>query len=106
MKSLQQDEIGAALDAVDAGYARLRAACSDSVGNAFRVDVAERLERQHRLNRAQMYHIVGELIEPPDGPDDPDLPRGTVISTLLGQRLRLTNADLKRRLTIAARIRP
>ncbi|HKV19136.1 MAG TPA: hypothetical protein VJR50_08880 [Mycobacterium sp.] len=35
MKSLQQAEIGAALDAVDAGYARLRAACSDSVGNAW-----------------------------------------------------------------------
>ena len=87
MKSLQQEEIGAALDAVDAGYARLRTACSDSVGNAFRVDLAERLERQHRINRGLMYRVFGELIEPPDGPDDPDLPAGTVISKLLWQRL-------------------
>ncbi len=106
MKSLQQEEIGAALDAVDAGYARLRAACSDSVGNAFRVDVAERLERQHRVNRGLMYRFFGELIEPPDGPDDPDLPAGTVISKLLWQRLRITSADIKHRISIAARIRP
>ena len=106
MKSLQQEEIGAALDAVDAGYARLRAACSDSVGNAFRVDVAERLERQHRINRGLMYRVFGELIEPPDGPDDPDLPAGTVISKLLWQRLRITSADIKHRIAIAARIRP
>src|SRR6185312_1256865 len=104
--SLQQDEVRDALDAVDAGYARLRAACSDSVGNAFRVDVAERLERQHRVNRGQMYRFFGELIEPPDGPDDPDLPAGTVISKLLWQRLRITTAEVKRRVAIAARIRP
>ena len=106
MKPLQQEEIGAALDAVDAGYARLRAACSDSVGNAFRVDVAERLERQHRINRGLMYRVFGELIDPPDGPDDPDLPAGTVISKLLWQRLRISTADIKRRMTVAARIRP
>jgi hypothetical protein len=104
--NLQQDEIGAALDAVDAGYARLHAACSDSVGNAFRVQVADRLERQHRVNRAHMYRFFGELIEPPDGPDDPDLPAGTVISKLLWQRLRITSADIKRRIAVAARIRP
>ena len=68
---IQRDEIRAALDAVDAGYSRLRSACSDSVGNAFRVEVAERLERQHRVNRGLMYRFFGELIEPPDGPDDP-----------------------------------
>ena len=102
----QRDEIRAALDAVDAGYARLRAACSDSVGNAFRVEVAERLERQHRINRGQMYRFFGELIEPPDGPDDPDLPAGTVIAKLLWQRLRITTAEIKRRMAIAARIRP
>ncbi len=104
--SLQQEEIGAALAAVDAGYARLRAACSDSVGNAFRVDLAERLERQHRLNRGLMYRVFGELVEPPDGPDDPDLPAGTVISKLVWQRLRITSADIKRRIAVAARIRP
>ena len=94
----QRDEIRAALDAVDAGYARLRAACSDSVGNAFRVEVAERLETQHRINRGQMYRFFGELIEPPDGPDDPDLPAGTVISKLLWQRLRITTGEVQRRM--------
>ena len=93
----QRDEIRAALDAVDAGYARLRAACSDSVGNAFRVEMAERLETQHRVNRGLMYRIFGELIEPPDGPEDPELPAGTVISKLLWQRLRITTAEIKRR---------
>src|SRR6478609_6576909 len=102
----QRDEVRAALDAVDAGYSRLRAACSDSVGNAFRVDLAERLERQHRINRGLMYRVFGELIEPPDGPDDPDLPAGTVISKLLWQRLRITSADITHRIAIAARIRP
>ncbi len=104
--SYQQEEIRAALDAVDAGYARLRATCSASVGNAFRVEVAERLERQNRINRGQMYRVFGDLIDPPDGPDDPDLPAGTVISKLLWQRLRITTAEVHRRLRIAARIRP
>src|SRR4029079_1467038 len=90
----QRDEIRAALDAVDAGYARLRAASSDSVGNAYRVEVAGRLARQPRVKRGLMYRVFGELIEPPDGPDDPDLPAGTVISKLLWQRLRITSADI------------
>ena len=93
MRSQQQAEIGAALDAVDAGYAQLRAACSDSVGNGYRLNIAERLERQHRLNRGQMYRFFGELVDPPDGPDDPDLPRGTVISKALWQRLRITRRE-------------
>jgi hypothetical protein len=104
--SSQQDEIRAALDAVDGGYARLRAACSDSVGNAFRVEVAERLEAQHRINRGQSYRFFGELVDPPDGPDDPDLPAGTVMSKLLWQRLRITTGEVKRRIRLAARIRP
>jgi hypothetical protein len=102
----QRDEIRAALDAVDAAHARLRAARSDCVGNAFRVQVAQRLETQHRINRALMYRLFGELIEPPDGPDDPELPAGTVISKLLWQRLRITTTEVTRRCRIAARIRP
>ncbi len=102
----QRDEIRAALDAVDAAHIRLRAACSDSVGNAFRAEVAQRLETQHRVNRGLMYRIFGELLEPPDGPDDPDLPAGTVISKLLWQRLHITTAEIQRRIRVAARIRP
>jgi len=106
MTGTQQDEIRAALDAIDAGYARLRAACSDTVGNAFRVNVAERLETQCRINRGQMYRFFGELAEPPDGPDDPALPPGAVISKLLWQRLRITAGDVKDRMKTAVRIRP
>src|SRR4051794_13505034 len=102
----QREEIRAALDAVDAGYSRLRAACSDSVGNAFRVEVAERLETQHRVNPGQLYRFSGAPIDPPDGPHDPALPAGTVISKLLRQRLRLPPAELNPRVAIAARIRP
>ena len=102
----QQDEIRAALDAVDSGYARLRAACSDNVGNAFRVEVAERLETQHRVNRGQSYRFFGELIDPPDGPDDPGLPAGTVMSKLLWQRLGINIGEVHRRIRVAARIRP
>ncbi len=70
-----REEIRAALDDVDAAHARLRAVGSDVVGNAFRVEVAERLETQHRVNRGLMYRFVGEIIDPPDGPDDPSCPR-------------------------------
>ncbi len=68
------------------------------MGNAFRVEVAQRLETQHRINRGLMYRFFGELIDPPDGPDDPDLPAGTVISKLLWQRLRITTAEVRRRM--------
>ena len=39
-----REEILAALDAVDAAYSVLRKTSSVLVGNAFRVDAAERLE--------------------------------------------------------------
>ena len=97
----QRDEIRAALDAVDAAYARLRSECSDSVGNAFRVEVTERLEHQNRVNRGQMYRYFGEIAEPPDGPDDPNLPAGTVISKLLWQRLRIATGEVHRRFRAA-----
>ena len=101
-----REEIRAALDDVDAAHARLRAVGSDVVGNAFRVEVAERLETQHRINRGLMYRFVGEIIDPPDGPDDPGLPAGTVMGKLLWQRLRISTGEIRRRMRIAARIRP
>jgi Domain of unknown function (DUF222) len=99
-------EIDAALDAVDAAHARLRAACSDVVGNGFRVAVTQRLETQHRTNRGLMYRYFSEIAEPIDGPDDPALPAGTVTCKLLWQRLRITPGEVQRRFRIAARIRP
>ncbi len=104
--SSSQDEIRAALDAVEAAHGRLRVTCSDAVGNAFRVEVCERLEAQRRVNRGLMYRLVGELVEPPDGPADPDLPAGTVMSKLLWQRLRITPGEVRRRMGVAARIGP
>ena len=101
-----RDEIRTALDAVDAAYARLRAVSSDVVGNGFRVEVTERLETQDRVNRGLMYRFFGEIVEPVDGPDDPALPAGTVMSKLLWQRLRITPGEVRRRLRVAARIRP
>ena len=76
------------------------------MGNAFRVEVAERLETQDRVNRGLMYRFVGEIVDPPDGPDDPGLPAGTVMCKLLWQRLRITPGEVRRRMRIAARIRP
>lgn len=58
------------------------------------------------VNRGLMYRFVGELVEPPDGPADPDLPAGTVMGKLLWQRLRITPGEVRRRLGVAARIRP
>jgi hypothetical protein len=41
--STPQDEIRTALDAVDAGYVHLRAACSELVRNGFRVEISDHL---------------------------------------------------------------
>jgi hypothetical protein len=40
---------------------------SDVVGNDFRIDVAERLETQERINHGLMYRFFGEIADPPDG---------------------------------------
>ena len=39
------------LDTIDAALARLRQCCTDEVGTAFRIELAERLEHQERLQR-------------------------------------------------------
>jgi hypothetical protein len=53
-------------DQVDAAYAEMRALSSDEVGNEFRVELAERLETQDRINRGLMYRIFGQIADPPD----------------------------------------
>lgn len=98
--------IRADLALIDDAQARLRSADTDLVGNAFRVEVAEHLELQHRVNRGLSYRIFGEIADPADGPDDPRLPADTKINDLLWARLRITRAELRRRFRIAARIRP
>lgn len=98
--------IRADLDIIDAAHARLRAADTDLVGNAFRIDMAERLETQQRVNRGLSYRAFGEIADPTDGPDDPALPADIKVRDLLWQRLRITRGEVQRRFRIAARIRP
>lgn len=91
----------ALLDTVDDAYAQMRALSSDEVGNAFRVELAERLECQDRVNRGLMYRVFGEIADPPD--ELGCLPR---IVDSLWARLRLSPAEIKRRMKVAKLIRP
>ncbi|MGH3593008.1 MAG: DUF222 domain-containing protein, partial [Pseudonocardiaceae bacterium] len=99
-------QVRADLDLIDAAQARLRSAGTDLVGNAFRIEVAERLEDQDRVNRGLSYRMFGEIAEPVDGPDDPALPTEVKVRDLLWARLRITRGEIQRRFRIAARIRP
>jgi len=96
-----REEILAALDAVDAAYSVLRETSSVLVGNAFRVDAAERLEAQERTNRGLMYRFFGEIADPPDESGSTAATRAA-----LWKRLRITPAEITRRFRLAARIRP
>lgn len=96
-----QARIGAALDVIDSAHNALRQTSTDVVGNAFRVEVAERLETQHRTNRGLMYRIFGEIADPPDGPGVLPSVRG-----VLWARLRITPQEITRRFKLAVRIRP
>ncbi|TDH44098.1 HNH endonuclease, partial [Mycobacterium eburneum] len=82
------------------------AADTDLVGNAFRVEMADRLETQHRLNRGLSYRVFGEIADPADGPLDPALPPALSIQDLLWKRLRIPRPEIRRRFRLAARICP
>ena len=99
-------QIRADLDLIDAAQARLRSADTDLVGNGFRVEVAQRLETQDRVNRGLSYRMFGEIADPLDGPDDPALPGEVAMGDLLRSKLRITAGEIKRRFRVAARIRP
>src|SRR5579875_1579963 len=86
-------QIRADLERVDAAYARLRETCTDLVGNAFRVELAERLETLNRVNRGLSYRVFGEIADPTDGPDDAALPAEVSTRHLLASRLRITSAE-------------
>jgi hypothetical protein len=96
-----RERIKSALDAIDAGHDLLRDTPSDLVGNTFRVDVAERLETQDRVNRGLMYRFFAEIADPPDE-------AGSIaqMRSALWSRLRLTPNEITRRFRLAARIRP
>jgi hypothetical protein len=99
-------DVRADLALIGAAYARLRASCTDLVGNAFRVEMAERLEDLGRTSRGLSYRVFGEIADPPDGPDDPALGADVSVRRLLCSRLRITSAEAKRRFRVAARICP
>lgn len=94
------------LEVIDAAYVRMRATCTDRVGNAFRVEMADRLETLDRINRGLSYRLFGEIADPVDGPDDPALPDDMSMRRVLCARLRITSAEAKRRFRVAVRIRP
>jgi hypothetical protein len=96
-----RERINSALDAIDAAHDLLRETPSDLVGNTFRVDVAERLETQDRVNRGLMYRFFAEIADPPDEAGSIALMR-----SVLWARLRITPNEITRRCTLAVRIRP
>ena len=68
--------VRADLAVIDAAQDRLRSTCTDLAGNAFRIEVAERLEKQQRTNRGLSYRMFGEVAAPVDSHEDPRLPAG------------------------------
>jgi hypothetical protein len=96
-----REQFRALLDQVDDAYAQMREASSDEVGNVFRIEMAERLEAQVRVNRGLMYRVFGQLADPPD--ESGSAP-GWVQN--LAARLRVTPAEVKRRVKVAVRILP
>jgi hypothetical protein len=96
--------VGADLDAIDAALARLRETSTNMVGNAFRVDVAARLETQLRINRGLSYRVFAELADPPDGDDRPAKAPGVKLRDVLAHRLRIVPAEVARRFKVASRI--
>src|SRR4051812_1157600 len=93
------------LDVIDAALDRLRATSTDMVGNAFRVQVVERLETQHRLNRGLSYRLFGEMADPPDGDERPVTSGpGVRLRDVLASPLHLTTSEVRRRFRVAARL--
>jgi Domain of unknown function (DUF222) len=88
-------------DQVDAAYAEMRTLSSDGVGSEFRIELGERLETQERTNRALMYRMFGEIADPPD-----EVGYAPVLADKLCARLRVAPKEIKRRMKVAARIRP
>ena len=96
-----RERFRALADQVEFAYAEMRCRSSDEVGNEFRAEMAERLETQERSNRGLMYRVFGEIADPPD--QTATVP--AVVNSLAG-RLRIAPREVKRRMKVAARIRP
>ncbi len=91
----------ALLDQVDGAYREMGELSTDEVGNRYRVEMAERLETQERLNRGLMYRVFGQIADPPEETAMvPDM-----IQRLCA-RLRIPPREIKRRFKLAAKIGP
>ena len=104
-----RERFRALADQVDAAYDEMRALSSAEVGNEFRVELAERLETLgappacggERTNRGRMYRVFEEMADPPD-----EAAMAPVLVNSLAARLRIPPREVKRRMKVAARIRP
>ena len=96
-----RERFRALADQVDAAYAEMRGLSSDHVGTAFRTELAERLETQERTNRGLMYRMFGQIADPPD-----EAGMAPVLGNSLAARLRIAPREVRRRMKMAARIRP
>ena len=61
-----RERLCALLLQVDVAYREMRELSCDEVGTAFRVELAQRLEAQERVNRGLMYRVFGQIADPPD----------------------------------------
>ena len=96
-----RERLCALLLQVDVAYREMRELSCDEVGTAFRVELAQRLEAQERVNRGLMYRVFGQIADPPDeAAMVPD-----VVQRLCA-RLRIPPREVKRRVKFAAKIRP
>jgi hypothetical protein len=96
-----RERFGQLRDQVDAAYTEMRELSCDEVGNAFRVEMAEWLETQERINRGVMYRMFGQIAEPPD-----ETAMAPVLVNNLAARLRIPPREVKRRMKVAARLAP
>jgi hypothetical protein len=96
-----RERFGSLLDRVDAAYREMNELPCDAVGNGYRVEMAERLETQERLNRALMYRVFGHIADPLDEPA-----MVPAVKQRLSARLRIPVREVTRRFKLAARITP
>ncbi len=94
-----RERFRALLDQVDDAYGQMRELSSDEVGSVFRVEMAERLDTQERVNRGLMYRVFGQLADPPDE-------TAPVLAQGVSARLRIPPNEVKRRMKVAQRISP
>src|SRR5262245_32647801 len=96
-----RERFRALADQVDAVHAEMRELSSDVVGTELRVELAERLEFQERINRGLMYRFFGAIADPPD-----EAAMVPAVVNSVAARLRIPPTEVKRRMKVAARLRP